>query len=163
MVAGCKGLAIWPVLNPLRFARLAGHHRDCVWRRRRILGRENIIEENEPTGILPKERNGVAIDMRHDETRELRSLRFIRGVAPPRVTVNTAEKKKAAAAANKANKKPSRMLPHAGFSTPPWPPKRSDLIGHLRAAPSLPTPWVPASKSKDLKRDATGSWTLCAD
>jgi hypothetical protein len=86
MISNRKELAIWPVLNPLRFARLAGDQCDRVCRRRGILGRENIIEENKPAGILPKERNGVAIDVRHHEPGELRSLRFIRGAAPPRVT-----------------------------------------------------------------------------
>jgi hypothetical protein len=32
-------------------------------------------------GILPKERNGVAIDVRHDKTRELGALRLVRGAA----------------------------------------------------------------------------------
>ena len=80
MISNRKELAIWPVLNPLRFARLAGDQCDRVCRRRGILGRENIIEENKPAGILPKEWNGIAIDMRHDETRELGTLRIFRGI-----------------------------------------------------------------------------------
>src|ERR1700730_17060796 len=72
--------AFGSMLPPLRFTTLTGDQGKRVWCRRRILGCENLVEQNKPAGILPKERDGVAIDMRHDETRELGALRISRGI-----------------------------------------------------------------------------------
>src|SRR5580704_5299019 len=72
--------AFGSMLHPLRFTTLTGDQGKRVWSRRRILGRENLVEQNKPAGILPKEWDGIAIDMRHDETRELGTLRIFRGI-----------------------------------------------------------------------------------
>src|ERR1019366_3904941 len=87
MVADGKSPALRPLLHPLRFSPLAGDHRDRVRRRGRILGREDTVEQNKPAGILPKKWNGIAIDMRHHETRELRPQSLVRGAPFCRETV----------------------------------------------------------------------------
>src|SRR6202045_2338295 len=72
--------AFGSLLPPLRFTTLTGDQGKRVWCRRRILGRENLVEQNKPAGILPKEWDRIAIDMRHDETRELGTLRIFCGI-----------------------------------------------------------------------------------
>ena len=64
------------VLYPLRFARLPCDHRYCIRRGTRVLGREDVVKDREAAGPLPEKRNGVAVDVRHDQARELRSLGF---------------------------------------------------------------------------------------
>ena len=62
------------MLDPLRFARLPRDHRYRIRGGGRVLGREDVVEYREAAGPLPEERNGVAVDVRHDQARELRSL-----------------------------------------------------------------------------------------
>ena len=62
------------VLDPLRFARLPRDHRHRVRGGGRVLGREDVVEDREAAGPLPEERDGVAVDVRHDKARELRAL-----------------------------------------------------------------------------------------
>src|SRR6202042_1716945 len=64
------------VLHPLRLARLAGDHRDRIRRRGRVFGRENVVEDAESARIAPEEWDRVAIDMGHDEPRELLAHSF---------------------------------------------------------------------------------------
>ncbi len=74
------------MLDPLRLARLPGKHRDGVRRGGRVLGGEDVVEENEAVRILPEERDRVAIDVAHHEPRELRAhgraRSALRGVSP---------------------------------------------------------------------------------
>ena len=73
------------VLDPLRLARLAGDHGDGVRRRGRIFGGEDVVEDCEAAGVAPEERDGVAVDVRHDEARELLAHRLAFGAARARV------------------------------------------------------------------------------
>ena len=73
------------MLDPLRLARLAGDHGDGVRRRGRIFGGEDVVEDREAAGVAPEERDGVAIDVRHDEARELLAHRFACDAARARV------------------------------------------------------------------------------
>src|SRR6202034_2020649 len=50
-------------------------------RRRRVFGGEIVVEDGEAAGVAPEERDGVAIDMRHDETRELLAHRLACGAS----------------------------------------------------------------------------------
>jgi hypothetical protein len=69
------------VFHPLGFARLAGDDRDRVRRGGRVFGGEIVVEDGEPAGVAPEERNGVAVDMRHDEARELLAHHFACGAS----------------------------------------------------------------------------------
>ncbi len=67
-------LAVRAVLDPLRFTRLPGEHRHRIRGGGRVLGCEDVVEDREPVGPLPEERNGVTVDVRHHEACELRAL-----------------------------------------------------------------------------------------
>ena len=68
------GLTTRAVLDPLRFTRLPREHRHGIRGGGRVLGREDVVEDCEAVGPLPEERNGVTVDVRHHEARELRAL-----------------------------------------------------------------------------------------
>src|SRR6202044_3166304 len=74
-------LCLARVLHPLGLARLAGDHSDRVRGRGRVLGGEIVVEDGEAAGVTPQERDGVAVDMRHDEARELLAHRLACGAS----------------------------------------------------------------------------------
>src|SRR5277367_5044845 len=51
---GKRRMRVGRVLDPLGLARLACDHRDRVRRRGRILGGENLVEDRETAGEIPK-------------------------------------------------------------------------------------------------------------
>ncbi len=63
------------MLHPLRLARLSRDHGDGVWRGGCVLGGKDVVEQHEPAGVLPQERDGVAVDIAHDEPRKLSAHR----------------------------------------------------------------------------------------
>ncbi len=62
------------MLHPLRLAGLPGDHGDRVRRRRSDRRLEDVVEQGELVGVVPQERDGVAVDIRHRQLTEL--LRF---------------------------------------------------------------------------------------
>ena len=64
---------------------MAGYDRDRVRRRGRVFGGEIVVEDGEAASVAPEERDGVAVDMRHDEARELLAHRFARRASGARV------------------------------------------------------------------------------
>ena len=83
VLGGVLGLA--RVLHPLGLARLAGDYGDRVRRRGRVFGGEIVVEDGEAAGVAPEEWDGVAVDMRHDEARELLAHGFACGAARARI------------------------------------------------------------------------------
>jgi hypothetical protein len=81
------------MLDPLRLARLAGDHGDGVGRGRRVLSGEDVVEDGEAAGVSPEEGDCVAVDMRHDEARELLAHRLAFGTAGARVAMPLDERK----------------------------------------------------------------------